>query len=144
MQIKAVAWNYGTDKLETVTMTNNDCINAFKLMTVKWDLLNFCLEIQWDSGQSVIERHSFKNWLFLIYFSNKSIYLIMKWTGREKYFADRQLTSLNLWLSLLVSRSEGENTSSFSGSSKTSMAMSPPGRAGPTSSSSSSVAYSPV
>lgn len=43
-----------------------------------------------------------------------------------------------------MSRSDGENMSSFSGSSKTSMAMSLPGRVGPSSSSSSSVAYSPV
>ena len=113
-------------------------------MIVEWDLLNFCLEIQWDSGQSVTERLSLENWLFLIHFSNEYIYLIMKWTAIEKYLADQQLTSLNLWLSLLVSRSDGENMSSFSGSSKTSMAMSLPGRTGPTSSSSSSVAYSPV
>lgn len=113
-------------------------------MVVEWDLLEFYLEIQWNSRQSVIQRLSLENWFFSIHFSNQNIDVIMKRKGIEKYFADQQLTSLNLWLSLLVSRSDGENMSSFSGSSKTSMAMSPPGRTGPTSSSSSSVAYSPV
>ena len=112
---------------------------------VEWDPLKFYLEIQCDSRQSIIKRLYFENWLlFFLRFSNENIYLQMKRTGTEKHFAEQRLTSLNLWLSLAVSRSDGENMSSFSGSSKTSMAMSLPGRTGPTSSSSSSVAYSPV
>lgn len=56
----------------------------------------------------------------------------------------RMFTSLNFWKSLLPSNSEGDKISSDSGRSNTSMFLSWPATVVPSSSSSSSVAYSPV